>query len=206
MEVPDSKMNEALRQELVAMRAEDMRVRQELVDNGELGGAYIPRMEAVHVANAARLRELVAEHGWPAEDIAGEDGAKAAGFIVQHSVGEPQFQRSALAWMQAGAAEKRMPAWHAAYLEDRIAFHEGRPQRFGTQWMDDPVDGRTRPWRLADPTRVNELRALVGLDQLHPIPERGPDLPPEQRRKLEETQRWWERWLAGKGWRDSAES
>ena len=124
MEVPDSKMNEALRQELVAMRAEDMRVRQELVDNGELGGAYIPRMEAVHVANAARLRELVAEHGWPAEDIAGEDGAKAAGFIVQHSVGEPQFQRSALAWMQAGAAEKRMPAWHAAYLEDRIAFED----------------------------------------------------------------------------------
>ena len=71
------------------MREEDLRVRNQLMEAGELGGPYVPRMEAVHVRNAARLRELIAVHGWPAEDIAGEDGAKAAWFIVQHSVGEP---------------------------------------------------------------------------------------------------------------------
>ncbi|MGA2535343.1 MAG: DUF6624 domain-containing protein [Terracidiphilus sp.] len=206
MESSNSRVIEALRQELVAMRAEDLSVRQELVDNGELVGAYVPRMEAVHVANAARLRELVAEHGWPAEDIAGEDGAKAAWFIVQHAVGEPQFQRNALTWLQACVAQKRVPAWNAAYLEDRIAFHEGRPQRFGTQWMDDPVDGRTRPWRLADPARVDDLRARVGLGPLPPIPEPGPELPADQRRQLEENYQWWENWLASKGWRDSTAS
>jgi hypothetical protein len=36
-------------------------------------------MEAVHRRNAARLRELIALHGWPAEDIAGKDGAEARG-------------------------------------------------------------------------------------------------------------------------------
>jgi hypothetical protein len=41
------------------MRAEDMRVRQELLESGELGGAYVPQMEAVHIGNAARLRELM---------------------------------------------------------------------------------------------------------------------------------------------------
>ena len=58
--------------------------------------------------------------------------------------------------------------------------YEGRPQRFGTQWLDDPRDGRSRPWRLADPWIVNEFRAGVGLPDLRPIPEPGPDLPRDQ--------------------------
>ena len=70
--------NEPVRLELLVMRAEDQRVRQELLDANELGGHYVPRMEAVHVKNAARLRELIAQHGWPAEDLVGKDGAEAA--------------------------------------------------------------------------------------------------------------------------------
>jgi hypothetical protein len=86
-------VNEQLRRELLAMREEDLRVRQELLDAGQLGGPYVPRMEEVHVRNAARLRELIGQHGWPAENIAGKDGAEAAWFITQHAIGEPQFQR-----------------------------------------------------------------------------------------------------------------
>jgi hypothetical protein len=193
-------MNETLRSELMAMRAEDMRVRDELVAANELGGAYVPRMEAVHVRNAARLRELIDQHGWPAEDTAGKDGAEAAWLISQHAVGEPEFQRRALQRMQQCAAEGRIPAWHVAYLEDRIAMAEGRPQRFGTQWLDDPRDGRIRPWTLADPDRVNELRASVGLPELHPIPEPGPDLPADQQEEIRETERWWQEWRVSKGW------
>lgn len=185
------------------MREEDLRVRQELMQSGELGGPYVPRMEAVHVLNAARLRELIAAHGWPTENIAGEDGAKAAWFIVQHSVGEPALQREVLELLRSCAAEGRVPAWNAAYLEDRIAMHEGRAQRFGTQWMDSPEDGRARPWRLAEPDRVNELRASVGLGPLHSIPEPGPPLPEEQRKQLEETYAWWERWMVSRGWREN---
>lgn len=193
-------LNEGLRGELLAMRDEDLRVRTELLESGELGGHYVPRMEAVHVKNAARLRELIAQHGWPAEDIADKDGAEAAWLIVQHAIGEPQFQKETLKLLQAAAAGKRTPAWHAAYLEDRIAMHEGRPQRFGSQWMDDPRDGRGRPWTLADPEHVNELRASVGLSPLHAIPGPGPDLPAETRSQLEENYRWWQEWLASKGW------
>lgn len=185
------------------MRAEDARVRQELLESGELGGSYVPRMEAVHVRNAARLRELVAAHGWPHETIAGSDGAEAAWLIVQHAIGEPPFQRKMLGLLRQC---EKIPRWHAAYLEDRIAMYEGRPQRYGTQWIDDPVDGRIRPWMLADPGRVNELRAEVGLGPLHEIPERGPDLPLEQRRIIDDNRQWWEQWLAGKGWQVPFES
>jgi len=126
-------IDDHLRCELEAMRREDLKVRGELVAAGELGGSYVPRMEAVHRRNAARLRELIALHGWPAEDIAGKDGAEAAWLIVQHAIGEPEFQREALQLLRACAASGRAPAWHAAYLEDRIAMYEGRPQRYGTQ-------------------------------------------------------------------------
>ena len=80
---------------------------------------------------------------------------------------------------------------------------EGRPQRFGTQWMDEPSDGRARPWRLAEPERVNELRASVGLGPLHPIPAPGPALSAEEKGRLEENYAWWEQWLASKGWRSA---
>jgi hypothetical protein len=193
-------LNEELRGELVAMRAEDTRVRNELVAANELGGPYVPRMEAVHVKNAARLGELINRHGWPAGDIAGKDGSEAAWLIAQHAIGEPEFQRRALRLMQDCATEGRIPAWHAAYLEDRIAMYEGRPQRYGTQWMDDPRDGRIRPWRLADPARVDELRAGVGLPGLHPIPEPGPDLPADKQEEIRRNGRWWQEWLASKGW------
>jgi hypothetical protein len=194
-------IDDELRGELLAMRAEDVRVRRELLESGELGGVYVPRMEAVHIRNAARLRELIAVHSWPSEGVAGADGAEAAWLIVQHAIGEPQFQREVLRLMHACASAKTVPLWHPAYLEDRIAMYEGRPQRYGTQWMDDPLDGRIRPWTLAEPERVNELRAEVGLGPLQPIPEPGPELPVEERQRIEDNRQWWEHWLTTKGWR-----
>ena len=61
-----------LHSELLAMREEDLRVRQELLDAGELGGAYVPRMEAVHVKNVARLRELIGEVNPQVENLGDE--------------------------------------------------------------------------------------------------------------------------------------
>src|SRR5690242_5238377 len=193
-------INELLRSELIAMRAEDLAVRAELAAADELGGPYVPRMEAVHIKSAARLRELIDRHGWPSEEIAGKDGAEAAWLIAQHAIGEPEFQRRALQWMRESADQGLTPAWHAAYLEDRIAMCEGRPQRFGTQWLDDPRDGRVRPWKLADVERVNEFRAGVGLPDLRPIPEPGPDLPSDQQEAIRENDRWWQEWRVSKGW------
>jgi len=89
-------IDEELQRELLEMRAEDVRVRQELLESGRLGEGYVSQMEAVHIRNAARLRELIAVHGWPGEDLAGKDGAEAAWFIVQHAIGEPEFQREML--------------------------------------------------------------------------------------------------------------
>jgi hypothetical protein len=193
-------INDALRQELQAMRDEDLRVREELIATGELGGEYVPKMEDVHKRNASRLRELIELHGWPSEDIAGKEGAEAAWLIAQHAIGEPEFQRYVMQMLHVSIAEGHVPPWQAAYLEDRIAMYEGRPQRYGTQWLDDPRDGLIRPWTIADPENVNALRAEVGLEPLRPVPDLGQELPAEEREKLERNHRWWREWLAGKGW------
>jgi len=196
-------VNDELRRELLAMRDEDLAVREELLKADQLSASYHPGMEAIHVKNATRLRELIARHGWPCEDQAGPDGAEAAWLIAQHSIGEPAFVRSVLQLIRVAVEHKRVPAWHAAYLEDRVSLFEGRPQRYGTQWIDDPRDGLSKPWTLAYPHRVNELRAGVGLQPLAPIPPPGPEAPAEVRQQIESRQKWWLDWLVLRGWRKS---
>jgi hypothetical protein len=183
---------QALRDELVAMRAEDLRVRQELMDSGELGGAYLPRMEAVHRANAARLREIIDQYGWPDAELAGDDGTLAAWFIAQHAVGEPDFQRRVLALVRDKVREGRVPAAQEAYLFDRIAMQEGRPQRYGTQSVPCP-DGQYRRWTTEDPERLNDRRSAVGLP---PVPPDPPETEPTPATLAE-----YDEWLKRAGWR-----
>ncbi len=52
-----------------------------------------------------------------------------------------------------------------AYLEDRIAFFERRPQRYGTQF-DWDERGMLSPWPIEDPDGVDARRAAVGLPPL----------------------------------------
>jgi hypothetical protein len=183
-------VHQALRDELLAMRAEDLRVREELLIAGELGPAYSPRMEAVHRKNAARLREIIAEHGWPDADLVGPEGTAAAYIIAQHSIGEPEFQRAVLALVKDKV--------HQAFLSDRIAMYEGRPQRYGTQALPSP-DGKHQRWTIEDPEHVNERRAAIGMDPitLEPMGE----ITAETQAAYDAWLRDYEAWLVRVGWR-----
>src|SRR4051812_49850747 len=121
--------NPALRAELEAMAEEDRRVRAELAADGSLFGGYHPVMQAVHDRNAARLTEIIEQHGWPGRSLVGEDGAGAACLVLHHAIGHPALQRRGLVLLQEAVAQGEVPALEAAILEDRIAFFEGRPQR-----------------------------------------------------------------------------
>jgi predicted N-acyltransferase len=71
-------MDEQLAAELLAMKAEDQRVRNELARDASLFEGYHPRMEEVHRRNAARLREIIAERGWPGQSLVGQQATEAA--------------------------------------------------------------------------------------------------------------------------------
>jgi len=194
-------MNEALRDELLAMRAEDLRLRDELMQSGELGKGYVPRMEVAHRKNASRLREIIAEHGWPDRELVGEDGTIAAWFVAQHAIGEPDFQRLVLALVEQKVKQGKVPAAQEAYLFDRIALYEGRPQRYGTQSLPC-ADGRYRRWKAEDPERLNERRAAMGMPPVEEEPAEG-EPTAQSRAEYEEWLRGHEEWLRGAGWRQA---
>ena len=158
-------MNEPLAAELVALRERDLTMRAELASDGSLFDGYHPRMEIVHRANAARLREIIAEHGWPGTPLVGARGAEAAFLIAQHAIGEPPFMRRCRELLAAAVAAGAAPAWQLAYLDDRINVFEDRPQRYGTQ-LRPGADGRLEPCPLAEPESVEQRRRDVGLQPL----------------------------------------
>jgi hypothetical protein len=193
-------MNRTLREELLSMQTEDLRVREELAREGLLGQGYEPRMEEVHQRNAARLEAIVQEHGWPGRSLVGEDGAEAAWRTLQHAVNRPDLVRGYLPLLQRAAAAGEVPAWQPAYVLDRIRFFEGRPQVYGTQY-DLDEDGFSTLWPVEDPEHVNAIRKSVGLP---PLVEEGArsrlqePLPPEHVKARREAM---EAWARSVGWR-----
>jgi len=192
-------VNETLREELTAMAAEDRRVRQELLQAGKLGDGYAPQMEEVHRKNASRLKQIILEHGWPDRDLVGEEGTLAAWLIAQHAIGDPEFQKSALTLIQQKVEHRRVPAAQEAYLSDRIAMYEGRPQKYGTQSVLCP-DGQYKRWNTEDPEHLNERRVSMGMP---PVEDDPPEMQPTSQ-SLVEYQHWlvgYEDWLRRTGWR-----
>lgn len=197
-------MNVALRNELVAMASEDQRVRAELAATGVLFDGYHPDMRTVHDRNAARLSELIERVGWPGRGMVGEDGARAAWLILQHSIGHPELMRRGLAVLRE-AAPGEVDAVEVAMLEDRLALFEGRPQTYGTQY-DWTEDGELVPCDIADPSGVDDRRRALGLPPLADNSRRmraeaeqdGAKPPADwhgRRRKYEE-------WARAVGWRE----
>jgi hypothetical protein len=158
-------MNDVIRHQLLAMVAEDRRVRTELAATGELYQGYAPRMEDVHRRNARDLLALVRDYGWPSRSFVGEDGSHAAWLVLQHAIGEPEAQRGCLPLLRGAAEVGEATLAQVAYLEDRIAFFERRPQRYGTQF-DWDERGMMNPWPIEDPEGVDARRAEVGLPSL----------------------------------------
>jgi len=158
-------MNETLRDELLEMARRDEAVRAELVASGELFGGYEARMARVHERNARHLDRIIESVGWPGTDLVGPDGAEAAWIILQHAIAEPGLLRRALPLLQAAALEGKASPRHAAMLEDRIRFFEGRPQRYGTQF-DWDADGNLSAGEVDDPQGLDERRHAVGLPPL----------------------------------------
>ena len=145
--------------------AEDERVRAELLAEGTLFHGYNARMREVHERNAAVLDEIIATNGWPGFALVGTDGAAAAWLVAHHAIGSPQFQRRCFRLLEEAVARGDGDAKHLAMLDDRIAFNERRPQKYGTQY-DWDEKGRMSPWLLDDPAAVDRRRAALGMKSM----------------------------------------
>ena len=160
-------MNEELAAELARMAAVDQRIRKPLKEArtmvGQLDAKRAMEYERIDGENTERLRQILAEHGWPGKSLVGEKGAHDAWLIAQHADHDPAFQRQALELLREAVARGEARPRELAYLTDRVRVNEGRGQVYGTQMRPDE-NGLPVSQPVEDPERVDERRAEVGLE------------------------------------------
>ncbi|RKN36382.1 DUF6624 domain-containing protein [Micromonospora musae] len=145
-----ARFDKALHDELIGMFRRDQAER-----NGE------PVAESDQT-RTARLKEIIAEHGWPTIDLVGEDGEDAAWTIAQHSDLDPAFQQQAVELLRSAVAVGQASPGNLAYLEDRVAAAKGEPQTYGTQVRCGP-DGPVPATPIRDEPGLDARRATAGL-------------------------------------------
>jgi hypothetical protein len=152
-------------QEIMELQNADFKLRDKLIQNGELFNGYNAEMEALHNRNAQILNEIIGKIGYPTIEKVGEAANEAAWLVIQHSIGQPEFMRKCSVLLEKAVAENQANPQQLAYLSDRIAVFEGRLQLYGTQF-DWDENGEMSPNRFDNAEKVNQRRKAVGLNSL----------------------------------------
>ncbi|MGB1240912.1 MAG: TPR end-of-group domain-containing protein [Chitinophagales bacterium] len=82
--------------------------------------------------NTERMKEIIAEIGWPKESEVG-DAASSAWLLVQHADKQPQFQKECLELLKIAVEEGEAKGSNYAYLYDRVHLALGQKQLYGSQ-------------------------------------------------------------------------
>lgn len=115
--------------------------------------------------NTEWLKADVAANGWYLISIHGEAASRAAWLMAQHADRDRRFQRHVLALLEPLVATGETSTSNYAYLYDRIAVGENRPQRYGSQGRC-VAKGVWAPNDLEDPEQVQALRDKADLGSL----------------------------------------
>ncbi len=119
------------------------------------------RWRTIDSENLQQFKEIIAACGWPKT----KKDSNSAWLLAQHADSDLAFQRLARGLIEASVKVGIAAQRDLAYLADRIAANEGRPQEYGTQFSKpdrchlilDPVDNREL---------VNRRRLAIGLQSL----------------------------------------
>lgn len=152
-------------EKIISLKDIDLEVRDRLVESGEINESYNPEMEEVHNRNAQILDDIIDSIGYPTIDKVGKEASEAAWLVIQHSIGQPDFMRKCKTLLETAVKENKANPINLAYLTDRIAVYEGRPQLYGTNfnWGEN---GELDPYPFDDLYMVNERRKSLGLNSL----------------------------------------
>lgn len=147
----------ALKQELKDMTARDQEARTAYFNHSP-NAAKAAAMKAIDAANLKRLKEIVAQFGFPTTAMVGREGMENAWLLTQHADTDVAFQKQVIAVLKS-RPENEVRQDDLAMLEDRIRVNEGKPQRYGGNF-----DLKTmQPTPIEDPQHVDERRARVHL-------------------------------------------
>ncbi len=151
--------------EIIDLQDADLELRSRLLKAGQMNDGYNPEMEKMHNRNADRLSKIIERIGYPTIDKVGKEASEAAWLVIQHSIGKPEFMRKCAILLGKAVNENNANPKHLAYLTDRIAVFEGRPQLYGTNF-DYDENGELSPQPFDDIEKVNQKRKSIGLNSL----------------------------------------
>lgn len=112
-------------------------------------------------ANAAVLRRIMADHGWPDRSMVGPEASRAAYHLALHAE-DVDLHKEVLACMADSVSRGEVPPAHWAHLYDRCCVLAGVPQWFGTQHRHTPAG--VEPYPIAEADTLDSRRAAYGLE------------------------------------------
>ena len=194
---------EKIAYKIITLKNEDLALRDRLIQSGQLGTGYNEEMAALHNRNAVVLKEIIDSIGYPTIDKVGKEASEAAWLIIQHSIGQPEFMKKCAKLLATAVIEGKANPVNLAYLTDRIASFEGKPQLYGTSF-DWDENGELSPKQFDDLTKVNQRRKSIALNSLEELTQimraqakRESHLPPSN---SEERNQQYDEWRKKVGW------
>jgi hypothetical protein len=153
-----------LRAELHKRMEQDQAARNSWIPKPQDQAAF-QAMESVDKDNLAWMKKTFATKGFPHANAVGLAGVNAAFLLVQHATSDVPFMQSMLPQITARADAGELAKGDVAMLEDRLLRHEGKPQRYGTQYTTtngkDFASMKMDP--VEDPAHLDERRASMDL-------------------------------------------
>jgi hypothetical protein len=151
--------DQALAAELIKMREDDQGVRKAMGDFStmppEKQKKLVMDMSATDATLTARLKQIVAQKGWPTISLVGLDASRAAALILIHTE-DHAWQKSLLPHLQKLVDQGKIAGDDIALVVDKTLVADGKPQRFGTQF--DLKDGAMVMSPVEDRTHLDALR------------------------------------------------
>ena len=150
---------------IIGLRNADLALRDKLVMSGQLGDGYNKEMADLHNKNAEILNDIIDKIGYPTIEKVGKEAGEATWLVIQHSIGRPNFMKKCMKLLENAVNDNKADPKNLAYLADRIAVFEGKPQFYGTQF-DWDEHGELSPNFFDDLVQVNKRRKSLGLNTL----------------------------------------
>jgi hypothetical protein len=155
----------SIAEKIIELKNADLTLRDKLLQSEQLSEGYNEEMKELHNKNAKVLNDIIDTIGYPTIDKVGKDANEATWLVIQHSIEQPKFMKKCAELLEIEVSKNKADSKNLAYLTDRIAVFEGKPQLYGTQFDWDKF-GNLSPNPFDDLNKVNERRKSIGLNTI----------------------------------------
>lgn len=159
--------------EIAARTAKDQAIRGALLEaleqpktprNEALAKNLMQYMQKIDYENTTRMKQIIAQYGWPGIQNFGRLTDNNAFLLVQHADNDHKFQRQILDLLERSLKSNDTTPQHYAYLYDRAHCGQKLYQRYGTQGQC-VGHHKWKPFPIEYPDQLDARRQKVGLEK-----------------------------------------